>query len=196
MNKNKIAILILIATFLISVITLYLTEEVEFEEFFCNEGVDTENTEVYNKPDSSEGVLISVKTESLSKDETSSKIAENGADRPAESESAGVEKVEHDVSDERLDGVSSRHESFPVDVLSDEAVSVERKRITAYSRQDSSLIMANGQEVFEGAVASNDYPLGTRIRIDGIEYVVCDRMGVGGTVDIFMESPEAVRQWG
>lgn len=36
--------------------------------------------------------------------------------------------------------------------------------------------MANGKEVFVGAVANNYYPFGTRVLIKGKEYIVSDRM--------------------
>jgi 3D (Asp-Asp-Asp) domain-containing protein len=36
--------------------------------------------------------------------------------------------------------------------------------------------MANGQQVFDGAVANNYYPFGTRVIIGGRTYVVSDRM--------------------
>lgn len=38
------------------------------------------------------------------------------------------------------------------------------------------LTMASGKKVYEGAVASNCYPLKTKIKIDGEKYVVEDRM--------------------
>lgn len=71
--------------------------------------------------------------------------------------------------------------------------------VTAYTVGDGytpGTIMANGQEVFVGAVACNDYPLGTKIHIDGNEYVVADRMLEDGKVDIYMDSYEDCMNWG
>ena len=60
--------------------------------------------------------------------------------------------------------------------------------LTAYTHTGS--VMANGEYPYEGAVASNDYPLGTIVYIDGNPYTVADRManGVHGVIDIFMDS--------
>lgn len=58
--------------------------------------------------------------------------------------------------------------------------------LTAYTHTGSP--MANGEWPYEGAVASNDYALGTILNINGYNYVVADRMapGIHGVIDIFM----------
>lgn len=62
-------------------------------------------------------------------------------------------------------------------------------------------VMANGEYPHVGAVASDDLPLGTKVLVNGHEYIVKDRFGGGYTdrLDIFMDSyNEAVefgRQW-
>lgn len=71
--------------------------------------------------------------------------------------------------------------------------------ITAYTVGDGytpGTVMANGEEVYVGAVACNDYPLGTIIHIEGNEYVVADRMLHDGKIDIYMDSYEACMDWG
>ena len=67
--------------------------------------------------------------------------------------------------------------AYPVDV-----------ELSAYTHTGS--VMANGEYPYVGAVASNDYPLGTIVYIDGNPYTVADRMasGVHGVIDIFMDS--------
>lgn len=49
---------------------------------------------------------------------------------------------------------------------------------------------ASGQRLGYGQVAMNDVPLGSRISIDGEEFVVTDRVGVPNTVDIFIPSED------
>lgn len=54
-------------------------------------------------------------------------------------------------------------------------------------------ITASGEQAVAGVtVAADDLPLGTRVRIDGHEYIVQDRFGGGytGRIDIFCESKE------
>lgn len=60
--------------------------------------------------------------------------------------------------------------------------------VTAYTHTGG--VMANGQYPYVGAVASDDLPLGTRVLIQGNEYVVADRFGGGYSdmIDIFMDS--------
>ncbi len=60
--------------------------------------------------------------------------------------------------------------------------------LTAYTHTGS--VMANGEYPYVGAVASNDYPLGTIVYINGNPYKVADRMarGIHGVIDIFMDS--------
>lgn len=72
--------------------------------------------------------------------------------------------------------------------------------LTAYTHTGSP--MANGEYPYVGAVASNDFALGTVLNINGYNYVVADRMapGIHGVVDIFVDSyDEAInfgRQYG
>nr|DAI23815.1 MAG TPA: 3D containing protein [Caudoviricetes sp.] len=58
--------------------------------------------------------------------------------------------------------------------------------------------MANGEYPYVGAVASNDYPLGTTVYIYGQPYVVADRMadGIYGVIDIFMDSYDEAIEFG
>lgn len=68
--------------------------------------------------------------------------------------------------------------------------------LTAYTHTGG--IMANGEYPHVGAVASNDYPLGTIVYIYGRPYIVKDRMadGVYGVIDIFMDSYDEAIQFG
>lgn len=71
--------------------------------------------------------------------------------------------------------------------------------VSAYTHTGN--VMANGEYPYVGAVASDDLPLGTKVRVNGQEYVVKDRFGGGYTdrLDIFMdtynEAIEFGRQW-
>ena len=62
------------------------------------------------------------------------------------------------------------------------------KTVTAYcSACDSTGITASGKPLAWGRVASNDYPIGTRLYIDGYgECVVEDRMRDSGKVDVYL----------
>ena len=62
------------------------------------------------------------------------------------------------------------------------------KTVTAYcSACDSTGIRASGKPLAWGRVASNDYPIGTRLYIDGYgECVVEDRMRDNGKVDVYL----------
>ena len=62
----------------------------------------------------------------------------------------------------------------------------ETYEVTAYTHTGS--VMANGEYPYVGAVASNDFPLGTVLNIDGSNYVVKDRMAYAGVIDIFVDS--------
>jgi len=68
--------------------------------------------------------------------------------------------------------------------------------LTAYTHTGN--VMANGEWPYEGAVASNDYALGTVLNINGYNYVVADRMapGIHGVIDIFMDSYDRAIQFG
>ena len=63
--------------------------------------------------------------------------------------------------------------------------------VTAYTAGDGytpGVTMANGERVHVGAIACNDYPIGTIIEIDGTGYTVKDRMLNDGMIDIYMDS--------
>ena len=62
------------------------------------------------------------------------------------------------------------------------------KTVTAYcSACDSSGVTASGKPLAWGRVASNDFPIGTRLYIDGYgECVVEDRMRDSGKVDVYL----------
>lgn len=68
--------------------------------------------------------------------------------------------------------------------------------VSAYTHTGS--VMANGEYPYVGAVASDDLPLGTRVLINGNEYVVADRFGGGYTnaIDIFVDSYEEAIEFG
>jgi 3D (Asp-Asp-Asp) domain-containing protein len=55
---------------------------------------------------------------------------------------------------------------------------------------------ASGEWPYVGGVAFNYAPLGSRIMIDGIWYVVNDRSGASGIVDIFMDTYEECMAFG
>lgn len=59
-----------------------------------------------------------------------------------------------------------------------------------YCNEEVGYQSASGQRLDYGQVAMNDVPLGSRISIDGEEFVVTDRVGVGNTVDIFVPSSD------
>jgi 3D (Asp-Asp-Asp) domain-containing protein len=66
---------------------------------------------------------------------------------------------------------------------------------TAYTHTGNN--MANGEKPYEGAVACNLVPLGTKIYIEGYGYfVVKDRIGHGSQLDIFMDTYDACIQFG
>lgn len=69
---------------------------------------------------------------------------------------------------------------------------------TAYTPYENSNITATGEVPKEGIIAADFLPFGTRVVIDGKEYVVGDRMGGGYTdrIDIFMDSYEEAIQYG
>lgn len=57
---------------------------------------------------------------------------------------------------------------------------------SAYTSYESSGYTASGDYPYEGGVACNFLPLGTRISINGNDYIVNDRCGIDGVVDIYM----------
>lgn len=67
---------------------------------------------------------------------------------------------------------------------------------SAYTPYDCGTITATGETVRVGGVACNFLPFGTVIIIDGVEYIVNDRCGIDGCIDIFMESYEDAIQFG
>ena len=59
-----------------------------------------------------------------------------------------------------------------------------------YCNEEVGYQSASGQRLDYGQVAMNDVPLGSKISIDGEEFVVTDRVGVPNTVDIFIPSED------
>lgn len=70
----------------------------------------------------------------------------------------------------------------------------ETYEVTAYTHTGS--VMANGEYPHVGAVASNDFPLGTVLNINGSNYVVKDRMAYNGVIDIFVDSYDEAISFG
>lgn len=67
---------------------------------------------------------------------------------------------------------------------------------SAYTPYDCGTITATGETVHVGGVACNFLPFGTVVVIDGVEYIVNDRCGIDGCIDIFMESYEDAIEFG
>lgn len=67
---------------------------------------------------------------------------------------------------------------------------------SAYTPYDCGRITATGETVHVGGVACNFLPFGTVVVIDGVEYIVNDRCGIDGCIDIFMESYEDAIEFG
>lgn len=67
---------------------------------------------------------------------------------------------------------------------------------SAYTPYDCGTITATGEPVHVGGVACNFLPFGTVVIIDDVEYIVNDRCGIDGCIDIFMESYEEAIQFG
>lgn len=67
---------------------------------------------------------------------------------------------------------------------------------SAYTPYDCGNITATGEPVHIGGVACNFLPFGTVVIIDDVEYIVNDRCGIDGCIDIFMESYEDAIQFG
>lgn len=70
----------------------------------------------------------------------------------------------------------------------------ETYEVTAYTHTGA--VMANGEYPHVGAVASNDFPLGTVLNINGSNYVVKDRMAYSGVIDIFVDSYDEAINFG
>ena len=66
--------------------------------------------------------------------------------------------------------------------------------VTAYTH--TGCVTASGEWPYEGGVACNFVPLGTIIIIDGVRYVVNDRSGAPGIIDVFMNSYDACINFG
>lgn len=66
----------------------------------------------------------------------------------------------------------------------------------AYTANEATGLTASGEVPYEGGVACNFLPLGTKVIINDIEYVVNDRSGTPGIIDIFMISYEAAINYG
>ena len=81
---------------------------------------------------------------------------------------------------------------FPFSVSAETVV----MNVSAYTWTGN--VMANGEYPYEGVVASDDLPLGTKVRINGQIYVVKDRFGGGYThrIDIYMDSYEKAVSFG
>lgn len=71
-----------------------------------------------------------------------------------------------------------------------------RMNVSAYTWTGN--VMANGEYPHVGAVASDDLPIGTKVRIGGKVYVVKDRFGGGYTnrLDIYMDNHDECIQFG
>lgn len=72
-------------------------------------------------------------------------------------------------------------------------------QVSAYTPHEcgGNRITASGAECQEGVtVAFNGLPLGTVIEYEGHQYVVQDRCGIDGVVDIFMESYDKAIKFG
>ena len=117
-------------------------------------------------------------------------------------------------TNKELEEINERLQSKELAVAEAEYAEVEHKEIekhlgesfyyvdvkcTAYNEGNAlcpSTTMANGEEVYVGAVAYNDVPLGTKVEIDGVVYTVCDRVGSDGVLDIYMDSLDACYDFG
>lgn len=72
-------------------------------------------------------------------------------------------------------------------------------KITAYSMEDNftpSNVMANGETPRPGFIALNDVPLGTKVRYNGQVYIVGDRCGTSGVMDIYMDTVRECYEFG
>ena len=74
--------------------------------------------------------------------------------------------------------------------------------VTAYNESDDltpGTTMANGQQVYYGAVANDQLPLGTKVEIDGETFEVCDRFGGSYGIerfDMYLPSRGECERWG
>lgn len=66
----------------------------------------------------------------------------------------------------------------------------------AYTANEAPNLTASGEVPFYGGVACNDLPLGTIVIINGERFVVNDRSGTPGIIDIFMYSYEDAINYG
>ena len=75
----------------------------------------------------------------------------------------------------------------------------EGRSITAKVTQYTLLgTMASGKQVYDGAIANNQYPIGTIARINGVEYTLEDRMAkrFSERWDIWQQDEETAWIWG
>ena len=75
--------------------------------------------------------------------------------------------------------------------------------ITGYSStpdqtDDTPFITASGKSVEKGIIATNEFPFGTKIMIDGCIYTVEDRMNsrYNSRIDIWFPTRQEAREWG
>lgn len=74
--------------------------------------------------------------------------------------------------------------------------------VTAYNENDNytpGTTMANGQEVYYGAVANDVLPLNSKVEINGETFVVADRFGAGHPIerfDMYLTSRTAAERFG
>lgn len=67
--------------------------------------------------------------------------------------------------------------------------SIGEQRITTYCRGcDTCDIGYAGYQLYEGCAACNFLPMGTKVRVDGNEYVIADLCGIDNTIDIYIDS--------
>lgn len=100
---------------------------------------------------------------------------------------------------EELKESGHRHGATLVNYNNTYGGDVRRVKVTAYSQNDGMTpgsIMANGEHVAVGYVAYNDAPLGSVVIIDGVRYIVGDRVGSDGVVDIYMNSVAECNEFG
>ncbi len=73
----------------------------------------------------------------------------------------------------------------------DNWVNIGEYRVTTYCRycnEPQGLQTSSGKTLEAGHVATKDLPIGTKIAIEGDEFVVTDICGVDNTIDIYVEN--------
>lgn len=114
-----------------------------------------------------------------------------------EMENEDIVEVEKEVvKDTEPTPVIAPSEPISTDPSDSEANTGSIFQLTAYTWTGNP--MANGQYPYVGACASNYFPLGTVLYIEGYgTYTVCDRGGMANNViDIYMETYEECIQFG